>query len=236
MRNVTQRPSKSVTLIYLFTVLVVDAWVPRFASRKHLQQQLLGSSSQRWALSSSTLSSAAAVLDDRARINQLVRSGMNEFGAGKVAESIRLFDEAETLQGPSLTPYLWQRGLSYYYANESELASRQFRIDVRVNPSDVEEIVWDIASQLRRNQQTGSPQQFPIPNQLSLPPGNRDRRRIMVRFCSLGMDMLLNAFLMVCLRWSSSVYWSVGYSEMTASSIPTLSRRRERARACQGWT
>jgi hypothetical protein len=127
---------------------------------------------------------------------------MNEFRAGKVAESIRLFDEAEALQGPTLTPYLWQRGLSYYYANEFEAASRQFRIDVRVNPSDVEEIVWDIASQLRRNQQIGSPQQFPLPTQLSLPPGNRDRRRIMVRFYTLGLNPRLVAFLLACSQWS----------------------------------
>jgi hypothetical protein len=208
MQDVTQRLSKCATLICVVTMLVVDAWVPRFASRKHLPQQLLGSSSRQWASSSTTLSSAATVLEGRARVNELVRRGMNEFRAGKVAESIRLFDEAESLQGPTLTPYLWQRGLSYYYANEFEAASRQFRIDVRVNPSDVEEIVWDIASQLRRNQQTGSTQQFPIPNQLYLPPGNRDRRRIMVRFYALGMDMIPNVFFTACSRWSCSV-WSL---------------------------
>jgi hypothetical protein len=73
--------------------------------------------------------------------------------------------------------------LSYYYNQQYDKASQQFRMDVSVNPYDVEEIVWDIASQLRYNQiqNQNSKVIFPIPNQLSLPPGSRDRRRIMVR-------------------------------------------------------
>ena len=52
---------------------------------------------------------------------------------------------------------------------------RQFRKDVKVNPLDVEEIVWDIASQSRLN-----PADIPPKNMLSLPKGKTDSRRIMV--------------------------------------------------------
>mgnify|MGYP007080234259 CR=1 FL=1 len=52
----------------------------------------------------------------------------------------------------------------------------KFRIDVKVNPLDVEEIVWDIASLSRLN-----PNQLPPPSMMSLPQGRTDRRKIMVR-------------------------------------------------------
>jgi hypothetical protein len=113
--------------------------------------------------------------DRRATAWRKIGQGMEAFRKGNITASIQFFNEAEQIQGPSLTPYLWQRGISYYYHDEFERASQQFRTDVRVNPNDVEEIVWDISSQLR----AGTP--FPVPNQLALPPGARDRRRIMVR-------------------------------------------------------
>lgn len=110
-------------------------------------------------------------LFDRAVARQLVAKGMSSFRTGNVPESIRYFDQAEQ-EEPSLTPYLWQRGLSYYYNDQFDLASRQFRTDVKVNPADAEEIVWDIASQLRTDAS------FPVPSQLALP--RNDPRRIMV--------------------------------------------------------
>merc|ERR1711862_860889 len=72
--------------------------------------------------------------------------------------------------------------------------SNQFRNDVSVNPLDVEEIVWDIACQLRYQQQQQQQQSqeegiidgkeevlvvFPPKNMLSLPKGKKDRRKIM---------------------------------------------------------
>ncbi len=103
---------------------------------------------------------------------KLVFRGMDAFRNGQVDLSIQLFDQAEALK-PSLTPYLWQRGLSYYYADRFAEASQQFRTDVQVNPLDVEEIVWDIGSQMRLR--PNEP-----PNAMALPPGKRDRRKIMV--------------------------------------------------------
>lgn len=101
-----------------------------------------------------------------------VGDGMQAFRQGNIGESIDLFDKAEA-EEPRLDPFLWQRGLSYYYADEFDKASQQFRRDVKVNPLDVEEIVWDIASQLRVNPT------FPVPTALSLPRNQSDRRPIM---------------------------------------------------------
>ncbi|KAL7561858.1 hypothetical protein ACA910_009693 [Epithemia clementina (nom. ined.)] len=104
---------------------------------------------------------------------RLVAEGMSAFRQGQVSRSIELFDQAED-EEPRYVPYLWQRGLSYYYVNDFAKARRQFRLDVQVNPLDVEEIVWDIASALRID-----PTTFPVPNALSLPPNQADRRPIM---------------------------------------------------------
>ena len=69
----------------------------------------------------------------------LVSQGMEAFRKGDVQGSISLFDKADSLSADgSLTPFLWQRGLSLYYADRFEDASKQFRIDVKVNPLDVE--------------------------------------------------------------------------------------------------
>ncbi|MBD2129457.1 hypothetical protein NDI39_10970 [Microcoleus sp. ZQ-A2] len=70
-----------------------------------------------------------------------VRRGMVNFKLTKIAESIADFDQAEALE-PRLLPYLWQRGLSYYYAERFEEGAKQFEVDLTVNAQDVEETVW----------------------------------------------------------------------------------------------
>jgi hypothetical protein len=115
---------------------------------------------------------------------QLVFQGMEAFRAGQLTESIQLFDQAAAVQ-PSLQPFLWQRGISLYYADAFSAASHQFQNDVTVNPLDVEEIVWDIACQLRlrsqqQQQQSDDAKPFPPLRALSgLPAGKTDSRRIM---------------------------------------------------------
>lgn len=73
--------------------------------------------------------------------NAYVQRGMMQFKLGRIAASIADFDQAEQLQ-PALTPYLWQRGLSYYYAARFDDGARQFEVDLQVNAHDVEETVW----------------------------------------------------------------------------------------------
>jgi hypothetical protein len=144
-------------------------------------------------------------VDSRLLARQFIQDGMLAFRLGNVSKSIELFNLAEQMD-PTILPFLWQRGLSYYYANEFEKASQQFRYDVRVNPYDVEEIVWDIASQLQsnRNQQPEVAPAFPIVRQLSLPAGSTDRRRIMVCFWSFVhsfpyLSATLSSFVLVYL-------------------------------------
>jgi len=43
---------------------------------------------------------------------------------------------------PTVKPYLWQRGLSLFYAGRYADAAEQFRTDVAVNPNDTEEAIW----------------------------------------------------------------------------------------------
>lgn len=103
---------------------------------------------------------------------KLVAEGMDLFRQGDVLGSIQKFDASVP---PGSQAYLWQRGLSYYYADEFEKGSQQFKDDVLRSPLDVEEIVWDIACLLRMDPT------FPPPTMMSLPPGKKDRRPIMVR-------------------------------------------------------
>jgi len=70
-----------------------------------------------------------------------IERGMTCFKLGHIAEAIADFDRAEHLN-PALTPYLWQRGLAYYYAERFADGAKQFEVDLTVNKHDVEETVW----------------------------------------------------------------------------------------------
>ena len=115
---------------------------------------------------------------------KLVFQGMEAFRMGRIDESIQWFDQAQALR-PTLLPYLWQRGISYYYAGKYAEASRQFRTDVQVNPLDVEEIVWDIAAQSQQQKTKNGQNSIQM---MALPQGKTDRRKIMVRVCHFVTD------------------------------------------------
>jgi tetratricopeptide (TPR) repeat protein len=70
-----------------------------------------------------------------------IQRGMASFRLGDIAGAIDDFNRAEQLE-PALTPYLWQRGIAYYYAGRFEDGTKQFEIDLTVNGHDVEETVW----------------------------------------------------------------------------------------------
>lgn len=67
---------------------------------------------------------------------------MAAFSSGDVERSIKLFDSVIAAQ-PSSKPYLWQRGLSLYYADRFADGAEQFATDVSVNPNDTEESIWN---------------------------------------------------------------------------------------------
>ena len=74
-----------------------------------------------------------------ANIYQLRGSAL--FKLGKIDESIADFDKEIEL-APDREPYHWQRGISYYYAEEFERGRRQFESHRAVNANDVENAVW----------------------------------------------------------------------------------------------
>ena len=70
-----------------------------------------------------------------------VSRGMDRFRENQVAESLRHFGRAIELD-PKTEPYLWQKGISHYYAREFKKGRRQFEIHQQVNPHDVENAAW----------------------------------------------------------------------------------------------
>lgn len=106
---------------------------------------LLGASLPRRAILGSTLSLAIAQAPESAAATSRssVRDGMTAFTAGRVEESIEMFDQV-IADKPAAKPYLWQRGLSLYYADRFVDGADQFKTDVAVNPNDTEEAIWHL--------------------------------------------------------------------------------------------
>ena len=63
------------------------------------------------------------------------------FRTGKIAESLKDFDKVIELD-PLSKPYLWQRGISLYYAEKYQEGVDQFVVHREVNPNDVENAFW----------------------------------------------------------------------------------------------
>lgn len=84
----------------------------------------------------------------RVRATALQRRGEERFFAGKIAESIADFDAFVALY-PEQDPHHWQRGLSYYYAEEYEKGKAQFERHQTVNTQDVENAVWHFLCAVR---------------------------------------------------------------------------------------
>jgi tetratricopeptide (TPR) repeat protein len=70
-----------------------------------------------------------------------IERGMAHFKLRDMAAALGDFDRAAQLN-PALTPYLWQRGLTYYYMERFADGVKQFERDLTVNGHDVEETVW----------------------------------------------------------------------------------------------
>lgn len=66
--------------------------------------------------------------DEGLQPRQLISLGMKKFAEMKINESIELFNKAEEKSGHGvLTPFLWQRGISLYYADRFQEGSDQVR-------------------------------------------------------------------------------------------------------------
>jgi len=84
----------------------------------------------------------------RVRATALQRRGEQRFYDAKIAESIADFDAFIALV-PEQDPHHWQRGLSYYYAEEYEKGKAQFERHQTVNSQDVENAVWHFLCAVR---------------------------------------------------------------------------------------
>ena len=71
----------------------------------------------------------------------ILSQAMNDFVAGRVADSIAGFDRVISV-APDAAPQLWQRGIALYYANRFRDCRAQFELHRKVNPNDVENAAW----------------------------------------------------------------------------------------------
>jgi lipoprotein NlpI len=71
----------------------------------------------------------------------LLENGIDAFLAGRVEESVVLFDRVAK-QAPGLAPELWQRGIALYYVGRYRDCRAQFESHRTVNPNDVENPAW----------------------------------------------------------------------------------------------
>lgn len=88
----------------------------------------------------SLLACASVVLSAQGPKAVLDRA-VDEFAAGRFAQSAATFDEAAKMI-PQEAPYLWQRGIALYYAGRYTDCRRQFESHRTVNPDDVENAAW----------------------------------------------------------------------------------------------
>lgn len=68
-------------------------------------------------------------------------AAVDDFLAGRVAESVRGFDRVAALV-PAAAPQLWQRGIALYYIDRYADCRAQFESHRTVNPADVENAAW----------------------------------------------------------------------------------------------
>lgn len=168
----------------------VVAYMPsyRLINRSHRHHRPISKTVTTLSHASSTkVPLSATNISDGTIINEsprtLLQKGMQAFRSLDVPSSLTYFDQADALANGGLSPYLWQRGISYYYLDKFQEGSQQFKSDVANNPLDVEEIVWDIACLARiRNDNT---KEWPPETTMELPKGKKDRRKIMSTVYSL---------------------------------------------------
>jgi len=98
-----------------------------------------------------------------------------------IDKSLEIYD-AMIQADPRRKPYLWQRGLSLYYAQRYKDGAEQFAADVAVNPNDTEEQIWHLlclAQLMEGGLEAARPMQLKV---------GRDRRPVMRAVQSLFLS------------------------------------------------
>jgi len=91
---------------------------------------------------------AMASMPGNARL-YIIRGSL-KFRSGKIVDSILDFDKCIELD-PQVKPYLWQRGISLYYADKFQEGLDQFAVHREVNPNDVENAFWHFLCNVKLN-------------------------------------------------------------------------------------
>lgn len=127
----------------------------------------------------------AAVQQDKS-FRQLMSEGSEAFERNEIDKSVAAFRAAQE-KNPSMSPYLWQKGIAEYAAGDYEACARQFKADLTVpaHAADSEESIFYLACEARAQPQRGTTT-TPDPSEAyqqalqSLPSQRvRDRRDIM---------------------------------------------------------
>ena len=155
----------------------------------------------------------------------LVSRAMQQFRENDVEAAVELLDDVLQRE-PRLSSYLWQRGIALYYIDEFDTAASQFRDDVKVNPSDTEEAVWEFISSCKRGDgDIGAARE----NFLALRGG--DRRKVMSSVLSLfrsgdenAKDVLVN--LATRAASDSDAFYSSLYLGLYAESMGDIAMAR----------
>jgi lipoprotein NlpI len=87
-------------------------------------------------------------LPDNAQL-YIIRGSL-KFRSGMIAESLVDFDKVLELD-PQIKPFLWQRGISLYYAGKYKEGLDQFNVHREVNPNDVENAFWHFLCNVKLN-------------------------------------------------------------------------------------
>lgn len=91
---------------------------------------------------------AMASMPGNARL-YIIRGSL-KFRSGRIVDSISDFDKCIELD-PQVKPYLWQRGISLYYADKFKEGLDQFAVHREVNPNDVENAFWHFLCNVKLN-------------------------------------------------------------------------------------
>lgn len=111
-------------------------------------------------------------------VSKLSRDAAELLTSGDVDAAVELFSAILDLD-PKLEPQLWQRGLALFYAGRYSEGARQFKADLRVNDTDVEEVIWHHLCARR-----AAPHAPPPP----LLPCRADNRAVMMQILELFQD------------------------------------------------
>jgi lipoprotein NlpI len=82
------------------------------------------------------------------RAELLQQRGEQRFFEANIEGSLADFNEVIALT-PERDPYLWQRGITLFYANQFQEGKEQFERHQTVNPQDVENAVWHFLCSVR---------------------------------------------------------------------------------------